>query len=272
MLSHELLWMARNIELNCPGIQVVTAKNALSGKSALVTGASRRIGAEIVRQLHAAGASVAIHYGKSSQEAQALSNELNSLRDNSAAVFGANLADIPALQTLVDSCVNWSGGLDVLVNNASTFYPTVLGTITESQWDELFASNLKAPLFLSQCAMSHLRESRGLIVNIVDIHARRPLKDHAVYGSAKAGLEMLTRSLAKDLAPDIRVNGIAPGAILWPEQELSDTEKQSILQQIPLAKVGQPSDIAECVLYLASSANYITGQVIAVDGGRSLGW
>lgn len=250
----------------------MSAEDSLVGKCALVTGASRRIGAEIVRQLHAAGAKVGIHYGKSAQEAGAVRDELNALRSGSAAVFAADLADVAALAALVEAFVEWSGALDVLVNNASRFYPTELGTVTESQWDELFASNLKAPLFLAQSAMPYLRHSRGVILNIVDIHARRPLRNHTVYGSAKAGLEMLTRSLAKDLAPEIRVNGIAPGAILWPEQGITATDKQKILDQVPLHRLGRPSDIAECVVYLAGSASYITGQIIAVDGGRSLGW
>jgi len=250
----------------------VVAEDSLAGKCALVTGASRRIGAEIVRQLHAAGARVGIHYGKSAAAARALCDELNALRSDSATIFSADLANVAALATLVDACVEWSGTLDVLVNNASGFYPTEMGTITESQWDELFASNLKAPLFLAQSAMPYLQKSRGTIINIVDIHARRPLRNHSVYGAAKAGLEMLTRSLAMDLAPDIRVNGIAPGAILWPEQGITATEKQKILAQVPLHRLGQPSDIAECVVYLAGSADYITGQIIAVDGGRSLGW
>jgi pteridine reductase len=247
-------------------------ENSLVGKTALVTGGSQRIGAQIVRQLHAAGANVGIHYRKSADEAQVLCDDLNGLRSDSAAIFAADLAQTSALSDLTESFVAWAGGLDVLVNNASTFYPTPVGTITELQWDELFANNLKAPLFLSQSAMPYLRESHGVIINLVDIHARRPLRDHAVYGSAKAGLEMLTRSLAKDLAPEIRVNGIAPGAILWPEQGMTETVKNTILQQIPLGRPGEPSDIAECVLYLASGARYITGQVIAVDGGRSLGW
>lgn len=237
-----------------------------------MTGASQRIGAEVVRQLHGAGASVGIHYRSSGEEAQDLCDGLNTLRSDSAAIFAADLAQTSALPDLMESFVAWSGGLDVLINNASTFYPTPVGTITELQWDELFASNLKAPLFLSQCAMPYLRESRGAIINMVDIHARRPLKDHVVYGSAKAGLEMLTRSLAKELAPEIRVNGIAPGAILWPEQGMTDSVKKIILQQIPLGRPGEPDEIAECVLYLVSGARYITGQVIAVDGGRSLGW
>jgi pteridine reductase len=247
-------------------------ENSLAGKTALVTGASLRIGAEIVRQLHAAGANVGIHYRNSANEAQVLCDGLNALRSDSAAIFAADLAQTSALSDMTKSLLAWAGGLDILVNNASTFYPTPVGTITELQWDELFASNLKAPLFLSQCAVPYLRESQGAIINLVDIHARRPLRDHAVYGSAKAGLEMLTRSLAKDLAPEIRVNGIAPGAILWPEQDMTDSVKASILQQIPLGRPGEPGEIAECVLYLVSGARYITGQVIAVDGGRSLGW
>ncbi len=250
----------------------MSTENSLLGKGALVTGASRRIGAEIARYLHAAGANVGIHYGKSAQEAAALRDELNALRKDSAAIFATDLADVDALPALVDAFTRWSDTLDILVNNASSFYPTELGTVTESQFDELFASNLKAPLFLAQSAMPFLRDSRGTIINIVDIHARRPLRHHSVYGSAKAGLEMLTRSLAKDLAPDVRVNGIAPGAILWPERAMNAAAKQEILDQVPLHRLGQPADVAECVVYLAGSAGYITGQVIAIDGGRSLGW
>jgi len=244
----------------------------LLGKYALVTGSARRIGAEIVRQLHASGARVGIHCNTSVADAEALRDELNALREASAAVFVADLADVSALQSLVDAFINWGGQLDVLVNNASRFYPTALGTISEAQWDDLIASNLKAPLFLAQCAMPYLRSARGSIINIIDIHARRPLRDHAVYGATKAGLEMLTRSMAKDLAPDIRVNGIAPGAILWPEQDMTESSRQDILRQIPLQRAGRPEDIAECVVYLASGARYVTGQIIAIDGGRSLGW
>jgi pteridine reductase len=250
----------------------MNVENTLAGKSALVTGASARIGAEIVRQLHAAGASVGIHYRKSAAAAETLCMQLNELRRDSAAIFTADLAEIPELSDLMEAFVEWAGGIDVLVNNASTFYPSPLGTITEQQWDDLFASNLKAPLFLSQCAMPYLRKSHGTIINMIDIHARRPLRDHAVYGSAKAGLEMLTRSLANELAPEIRVNGIAPGAILWPEQGMTEAAKKNILRQIPLQRPGEASDIAECVLYLVSGASYVTGQIIAVDGGRSLGW
>ena len=244
----------------------------LDGKVALITGAARRIGAEIARQLHDAGASVAIHYRGSVDEAAALAASLNAERDNSAAVFQADLLETGRLGDLVDAVAGWHGRLDVLVNNASSFYPTPIGTITEEHWDDLVGSNLKAPLFLTQAAAPLLRASGGVIVNIVDIHALRPLRDHPVYGPAKAGLGMLTRALAKDLAPEIRVNGVAPGAILWPEGEMTDAAKQSILQQVPLGVAGSPEDIAGCVLFLVRDATYVTGQIISVDGGRSVGW
>ncbi len=244
----------------------------LNGKVALVTGAARRIGAAIATRLHADGANVAIHHRGSADAAAALANKLNKLRVDSARTFHMDLADIASLPGLVNNVVGWHDRLDVLVNNASVFYPTPLGEITEQHWEDLFGSNLKAPLFLSQAAVPALREQNGAIVNIVDIHAQRPLRDHAVYSAAKAGLVMLTRSLAKDLAPDIRVNGVAPGAILWPEDDMSDTSKDSILRQVPLARSGDPEDIAGCVLYLVRDAAYVTGQIISVDGGRSIGW
>jgi len=244
----------------------------LNGKVALVTGAARRIGAAIATRLHADGANVAIHHRGSADAAAALANKLNKLRVDSARTFHMDLADIASLPGLVNNVVGWHDRLDVLVNNASVFYPTPLGEVTEQHWEELFGSNLKAPLFLSQAAVPALRERNGAIVNIVDIHAQRPLRDHAVYSAAKAGLVMLTRSLAKDLAPDIRVNGIAPGAILWPEDDMSDMSKDSILRQVPLARSGDPEDIAGCVLYLVRDAAYVTGQIISVDGGRSIGW
>ena len=193
----------------------------------------------------------------------------------SLATAGHHTADLvadSAAQSLVGEVIEWAGRLDVLVNNASTFYPTPIGTITAEQWEDLMGTNLKAPLFLSQAATPALRESHGAIINIVDIHAQRPLREHPVYGPAKAGLAMLTRSLAKDLAPDIRVNGVAPGAILWPENELSDSAKAAILRQVPLGRPGDPDDIAVAVLFLARDANYVTGQILAVDGGRSIGW
>ncbi len=244
----------------------------LENKVALVSGAARRIGAAIVRELHSNGARVAIHHRGSAADAEALAKELNELRADSAAAFQLDLQCIDDLPGLVANVVDWGGGLDILVNNASTFYPTPVGKITADQWDELIGSNLKAPLFLAQAAIGELRKTSGVIINIVDIHSKRPLRDHAVYGAAKAGLAMLTRSLAKDLAPGIRVNGVSPGAILWPEDNMSEATKKSILAQIPLERSGTPDDIAACVLYLARDADYVTGQIISVDGGRSTGW
>ena len=244
----------------------------LNNKVALVTGAARRIGAAIVRGLHADGARVAVHYRESVKDAEELVGELNSLRANSAAAFQLDLQDCDAMPRLIDDVTAWGGGLDILVNNASAFYPTPPGDISGKQWDELIGPNLKAPLFLSQAAIPELRRSRGSIINIVDIHAQRPLRNHSVYGVTKAGLAMLTRSLAKDLSPEIRVNGVSPGAILWPEDDMGDDVKKSILEQIPLQRTGDPQDIAGCVLFLARDAHYVTGQIIAVDGGRSLGW
>ena len=250
----------------------MSASPTLNGQVALVTGAARRIGAAISRRLHQHGANVAIHYRESSDEANALCDELNAARPDSAMSLRADLSDTSAFPELIDSVTEWHGQLDILINNASSFYPTELGHVSEADWDNLIGTNLKAPLFLAQAALVPLRSSRGVIVNIVDIHAQRPLRNHAVYGAAKAGLAMLTRSLAKDLAPDIRVNGVSPGAILWPETELSDGAKKSILGQIPLGRTGEPDDIAGCVLYLVRDATYVTGQIIAVDGGRSIGW
>jgi len=250
----------------------MTSPNNLNGKVALITGAARRIGAAIATTLHRNGANIAVHYRKSSADAEALVERLNTERPDSAALFQADLNDTEALPSLVEKVIAWHGTLDVLVNNASSFYPTPPGEVTEAQWDDLVGSNLKAPLFLSQAALPALRETRGAIINLIDVHAQRPLRNHAVYGSAKAGLAMLTRSLAKDLAPEIRVNGVSPGAILWPENGMDDATRDSILKQIPLARAGQPEDIAGCVLYLVKDATYVTGQIIAVDGGRSIGW
>jgi pteridine reductase len=246
--------------------------DTLNNKVALVTGAARRIGAAIARKLHGDGARVAIHYRGSANDADALVNDLNAIREDSAKAFHADLLDVSQLPDLVAKVADWGERLDILVNNASTFYPTPAGAISEEHWNDLIGVNLKAPLFLSQAAVSWLRQDHGAIVNIVDIHSQRPLREHAVYGAAKAGLAMLTRSLAKDLAPEIRVNGVSPGAILWPENELSDAAKDSILDQIPLERAGEADDIAGCVLYLVRDATYVTGQIIAVDGGRSSGW
>jgi pteridine reductase len=245
---------------------------SLEGRWALVTGAAKRIGAVIAATLHEAGANIAIHYFSSKEPAEALAGELNARRPGSAFTTGADLRDVAALERMLQSVIERAGGLDVLVNNASNFYPTPLGSITDEQWHDLIDSNLKAPLFLSQAALPALRAARGVIINIVDVHARRPLRDHPVYGAAKAGLAMLTRSLAKDLGPDIRVNGVAPGAILWPEHGMSEELRRSIIRQTALKRAGDPEDIAAAVLFLVRDAPYVTGEIIAVDGGRSVGW
>lgn len=239
---------------------------------ALVTGGGKRIGAAIVTRLHDAGFNTAIHYRSSATEAQSLADTLNRKRPDSATIVQADLGADEAPEALVENVRAVAGRLDVLVNNASSFYPTPLGSITLTQWDDLIGSNLKAPLFLCQAALPLLKERGGCIVNMIDIHAQRPLKQHPVYGPAKAGLAMLTRSLAKDLGPEIRVNGVAPGAILWPDEEMPEKTKQSIIRQIALKRVGEPDDIARTVHFLVCEAPYITGQIIAVDGGRSIGW
>jgi pteridine reductase len=213
-----------------------SSENILPGGTALVTGGARRIGAAICDALHAAGMNLAIHYRSSAQDADQAAARLNGIRADSARTFQADLIETGAPATLIDTVVDWAGGLDVLVNNASTFYPTPLGKIDEDAWTDLIGSNLKAPLFLAQAAAEHLRSARGSIVNIIDIHARRPLRDHHVYGAAKAGLAMLTCSLAKDLAPEVRVNGISPGAIAWPENGMSSDVKETILSQVPLGR------------------------------------
>lgn len=249
-----------------------TNNPSLTGKWALITGAARRVGAEIATVLHAQGAGVAIHYRGSADHALTLVRQLNERRPDSALAVQADLVQTTQLGSLIDTVTGHAGRLDILINNASSFYPTPLVSITESQWTDLIGTNLKAPLFLAQAALPHLKATRGVIINIVDIHAIRPLRDHTAYGAAKAGLAFLTRALARDLAPDIRVNGVAPGAILWPDGGVSDSMRDTVLRQIPLKRVGEPADIAGCVLYLARDATYVTGQIIAVDGGRSAGW
>jgi pteridine reductase len=243
---------------------------SLEGKVALVTGAARRVGAAIARRLHAAGASVALHYRGSEAEAVALEAALNALRPGSAARLRADLLAAGVCEALVALVLERFGRLDLLVNNASTFYATRIGAIGPRHWDELVGSNLRAPLFLSQAAAAHLKRSQGAIVNIVDIHAERPLKNFAVYSVAKAGLAALTRALALELAPEVRVNGVAPGAILWPESEHFDNpERRRIVATTPLGRIGEPEDVAQAVHFLAS-APFVTGHILAVDGGRSV--
>ncbi|HEX5788484.1 MAG TPA: pteridine reductase [Woeseiaceae bacterium] len=250
----------------------ITDVPTLDGRVVLVTGAARRIGAAVAATQHRAGPRVAVHYPSSAADADALVASLNATRPDSAAGFRADLLATAGLPELVSRVIAWAGRLDALVNNASSFYPTPVGAIDEAAWDDLVGINLKAPLFLAQAAAPWLAEARGSIVNVVDIHARRPLRAHSVYGVAKAGLAMLTRALAKDLAPAVRVNGVSPGAILWPESGMSAEVQQAILGQIPLGRAGEPADIAGCVLYLVRDARYVTGEIIAVDGGRSIGW
>ncbi|HIN12786.1 MAG TPA: pteridine reductase [Gammaproteobacteria bacterium] len=241
-------------------------------KWALVTGGAKRIGATIAETLHNNGFNVAIHYNSSSDSAEQLCAQFNAKKQDSSIAIGADLLDQSSLENLIPSLIEKTKRLDVLVNNASTFYPTPIEKIALEDWENLFGTNLKAPLFLSKYAAKYLQQSRGTIINIIDIHSKKPLKDHPIYGSAKSGLAMLTRSLASDLAPAVRVNGISPGLILWPENNPSDQVKNNILQQIPLKKIGTSEDIANCVLFLIEDAPYITGEIIAVDGGRSMGW
>lgn len=239
---------------------------------ALVTGSARRIGAELCRRLHAENFRVVIHYLSSEAEANALAEELNAKRACSAATLKADLNQINDIDALASAAENQWGRLDVLINNASSFYPTPIGQASFEQWDDLINSNLKAPFFLIQALAPALKKTRGCVLNIADIHADRPLKSHPIYCAAKAGNIMLTKSLARELAPEIRVNGIAPGAILWPEQsaELNETDKRKILSKVPLERNGSPSDIAETALFLITRSPYITGQIISVDGGRTL--
>jgi pteridine reductase len=249
-----------------PGIE----KASLHGQVVLITGAARRVGAEIARTLHAAGANILIHHRSSAAAAIALADEFNLVRPHSAAIHAAHLSNAEAPEKLVAAALLEFGRLDILVNNASSFYPTPVGQITLPQWDDLIGSNLKAPLFLSQAAAPSLQKQRGLIINMIDIHALRPLKGHPVYSAAKAGLAMLTRALARELGPDVRVNGIAPGPVLWPEGDMDADLKREIIGKTALKRHGTPQDIARTALFLARDAPYITGQIIAVDGGRSI--
>lgn len=244
----------------------------LEGRSVLVTGGARRVGAAIARRLHAAGANLVVHYRSSAADARALKDELTRRRPGSVVLVQGDLLKPAHLSELIKDAVKAYGRLDALVNNASSFYPTPIGEITEQAWDDLVGTNLKAPLFLSQSAARELRKSHGAIVNIVDIHAEFPMKSYIVYSIAKGALAALTRSLARELGPEIRVNGIAPGTILWPDDEAWQDElaRQRIMNQTALKRIGEPDDIAKAVEFLLTAAPFVTGQVIAVDGGRSV--
>jgi pteridine reductase len=248
----------------------VGENNTLDGKVVLITGAAHRIGAATARLLHRAGANIVLHYRSSGGGAKALAEELNALRADSVSLLQGDLLDIAALPQLVTKAHAAWGRLDVLINNASTFYPTPIGSVGEEQWNDLMGTNLKAPFFLSQAAAPHLRAERGCIVNIVDIHADQPLRGHPVYSMAKAGLVMMTKSLAAELGPEVRVNGIAPGAIIWPENDMDDVIKAKILERTFLKRQGNPQDIARAALFLIRDADYTSGHIIKVDGGRSL--
>lgn len=236
----------------------------------LITGAGKRVGAVIASHLHNAGYDLAIHAHRSQAEAAALCAALNATRADSAFALGGDLQDSSTWSGLIEATVGHFGRLDGLINNASAFYPTPIGESTPTHWDELFASNAKAPFFLAQAAALHLRASRGAIINLVDIYAERPLKNHTIYVMAKAALRMLTLSLAKELAPEVRVNAIAPGAILWPEAGKPYADQQELIGRTPLRRAGTPEDLARTVLFLMRDAPYITGEIIKVDGGRSL--
>lgn len=248
------------------------SRNSLSEKTVFITGGAKRLGAAMARVLHEAGANLVLHYHKSRDQAEALAYELQTIRPDSVVLVQADLLDMTALHKAARQAEHAFGSLDVLINNASSFYPTPLGNITGNQWDDLIGTNLKAPLFLSQALAPALAKREGLILNMVDIHARRPMREHTVYCVAKAGLSMLTMSLARELGPTVRVNGIAPGAILWPEADLPQATRDKIIDETVLGRCGSPEDIARAAMFYISEAPYVTGQILAVDGGRSLGW
>jgi pteridine reductase len=244
----------------------------VDGKVILITGGAKRVGAAICRRLHAKGAKLVIHYRSSLDEAKALQNELNQKSPESVALAQADLLDSELLNDLIAKTINRFGHLDVLINNASSFFPTPLPQCSLQDWNDLVGSNFQAPLFLCQAAAPYLREQRGCVVNIVDIHTERPLRNYLIYNAAKGGLLSLTKSLAVELAPDVRVNGVSPGPILWPEDSewTDEAARQAIIASTLLKRCGEPDDIAKTVQFLIADAPYITGQIIAVDGGRSI--
>ncbi len=241
----------------------------LTEKVALVTGGSKRIGAEIAKRLHLEGMNLILHYHSSDQEARALQSELNEARPKSVVLVKGDLLDNHKITHLIQEAIKVNARLDALVNNASSFFPTPIGSTSEEDWNNLIGTNLKAPYFLSQAAAPELRKRHGCIVNIADIYGERPLKNHSVYSIAKAGLIMLTRSLARELAPEVRVNAVAPGAVLWPENDRDRVAQQRIVSRTPLKRTGTPAEIARAVLFLIRDAEFVSGHVIPVDGGRS---
>jgi len=249
-----------------------TPRAALTGKAVLITGAARRVGATIARTLHAAGANVVLHFRSSGEDAASLAQELNAARPGSAVLAECDLLEVAKLPALAEAAAQAFGGLDILVNNASTFYLSHVGDTTESDWDDLIGANLKAPLFLAQATAPALHISRGLIVNLADIHGMRPLRRHPVYCVSKAGLIMLTKCLARELGPHVRVNAIAPGPVMWPEDGVDKELQRKIIDRTALKRPGSAADVARAVLFFATEAPYVTGQILAVDGGRSVGW
>jgi pteridine reductase len=241
----------------------------VTNKTAIITGSAKRIGATIARHLHKTGMNIIVHYNTSTKEARELVNELNSIRADTSIAVQANLELKNDYANLINTSLKFKGSLDILINNASAFYPTPLDNLTDEQWNEIIDINLKAPMFLSQLAANSIRKNKGCIINIADVHANRPLADHSIYSISKAGLLMLTQSLAKELAPDIRVNAISPGAITWPD-EMSKETKEEILNHTAMKKTGNMDDISKAVLFLIEDADYMTGQVLNIDGGRTL--
>lgn len=246
--------------------------NTNQHKIVLITGGAKRVGAAICRQLHAQGANLMIHYNTSVNEARALQAELNLMRPDSVAIIQGDLLNLAVLPNLVSETVKHFGRLDALINNASTYYPTEIGQINENNWQDLIGSNLKAPVFLAQAAATELRKNHGCIVNITDMHIERPKKGYIVYSVAKAGLVTLTKSLAHELSPEVRVNAVAPGPVQWPEDnpQFDEVYRQRVINQTLLKRVGEPEDVAKAVKFLIYDAPFVTGHVLAVDGGRSL--
>jgi len=241
-----------------------------SNRNVLITGGARRIGAATARHLHQQGMNIVIHHNSSSHDAEELRNELCNSRPDSVSLIRGNLKDISAMKQLIRETIQKLGRLDALINNASAFYPTPLSSSKEDDWDNLFTINLKAPYFLAQAAAPYLKKQKGCIVSIIDIYAQRPLMNHAIYCATKAGLASVTRSLANELGPDIRVNGVAPGAILWPENDTDEIAQQRMISDTPLKRMGTPADIAKTIHFLIDGPDFITGQILNVDGGRTV--